>query len=100
MATGHLVGHLLFYDWDKQTWRYSDDGSIADHNRPCIRCGHLPTPEGYDACLGKIPGARAACCGHGVQRGYVMYHQNKYLNIIFRKIWAWWKWIGCVIKHD
>jgi hypothetical protein len=33
----------------------------------------LPTPEGYDACLGYLPGVDAACCGHGVTRGAIHY---------------------------
>ena len=33
----------------------------------------MPTPEGHDACLGAIPGAAAACCGHGVQAPYILW---------------------------
>jgi hypothetical protein len=40
---------------------------------PCRLCGQLPTPEGHDACLGTLPGVRAACCGHGKTEGYVMF---------------------------
>ncbi len=40
---------------------------------PCKRCGKLPTPEGYDACLGYLPGVASACCGHGVKPGRVYY---------------------------
>lgn len=32
----------------------------------------MPTKEGYDACLGFIEGAKSACCGHGVERAYVV----------------------------
>ncbi len=41
--------------------------------RPCPRCGELPTPEGHDPCIANLPGVRAACCGHGVEPGYVMF---------------------------
>ena len=53
-------------------WVYDDDGTVADDSRPCVRCGRHPTPEGYDACLGYIEGATAACCGHGVELGSVI----------------------------
>ena len=35
--------------------------------------GTHPTKEGYDACLGHIDGAIHACCGHGAEKGYIMY---------------------------
>lgn len=47
------------------TWE--DTGEICDWNRSCKHCGELPTPEGYDPCLGEIKGAEYACCGHGIQ---------------------------------
>jgi len=63
-ATAHDRGHPIY--WDGADWRYSDTGRIINHKRPCVRCGRPPTPEGYDACLGFIPGVSSACCGHGV----------------------------------
>ena len=54
-------------------WTYDDTGEpVGKGDRPCARCGRPPTPEGYDACLGHVPGAISACCGHGVQESYVM----------------------------
>lgn len=69
-ATCYHHGWLCM--WDGKTWRYADTGEPSNLPRPCARCGRMPTPEGYDACLGYIPGALAACCGHGVQEPYVM----------------------------
>jgi hypothetical protein len=37
----------------------------------------MPTKEGYDACLGYIEGAKSACCGHGVEEGYIVYKDKK-----------------------
>lgn len=70
--TSYKRGHLIAWDAEQQRWVYADDGSPASVERPCAKCGRMPTPEGYDACLGHIPGAKAACCGHGVEPGYVM----------------------------
>ncbi len=40
----------------------------------CDHCGLPDTPEGHDACLGTIPGAMNACCGHGdVKCAYIQY---------------------------
>jgi len=53
-------------EWDGRRWIYSDTRKPDTGRRTCRRCGRKPTPEGYDACLGHIPGATSACCGHGV----------------------------------
>lgn len=71
MVTGFSRGHPIQYL--NGQWVYTNDGTPIDQEeRPCVRCGRMPTPEGYDACLGFIPGATSACCGHGVQEGYVI----------------------------
>lgn len=72
--TSYSRGHLIY--WDGEKWRYADDDApIEGNERCCARCGQPPTDEGYDACLGHIEGAKAACCGHGVGRPYVAYRE-------------------------
>ena len=58
---------------ENEKWVYNDTKKLCfgDDRRPCKRCGKPPTPEGYDACMGYIPGAAAVCCGHGVQKGWI-----------------------------
>jgi hypothetical protein len=82
MITATKRGHTIILDggfrltcdgWELlpgATWRYLDTGEPADVERPCVRCGQMPTPEGHDACLGTVPGVKAACCGHGVTEPY------------------------------
>jgi len=55
--------------------RYADNGEpVNDLNvRRCPKCKEYPTIEGYDFCLQKLPGVRAACCGHGVEEGMVVF---------------------------
>ena len=69
-ATAYQRGHQI--EWVNGKWVYADDGTPADVDRPCRRCGRMPTPEGYDACLGHIDGAKSACCGHGVEEPILM----------------------------
>jgi len=82
-------GHPITYRNGR--WYFEDDGSPVDFGRieelprlttvsvealehhVCCHCGQPPTAEGYDACLGHIRGAIAACCGHGIERGYIMW---------------------------
>lgn len=63
---GRVRGHDAYLD-PVGTLRYCDDGTPVPEPdvRPCASCGLVPTPEGYDGCLGFVPGAAAACCGHG-----------------------------------
>jgi hypothetical protein len=70
-------GHLV-YRCPDGSWWYEDGVPVdQDPDRPCPRCGKGPTPEGYDACLGHIPGAKSACCGHGVHEQIVMMEEVK-----------------------
>ena len=38
----------------------------------CGTCGHTRSREEPDKCMGYLPGVLYACCGHGVDRPYVM----------------------------
>lgn len=71
MIKSFIRGHEIYYNGKE--WRYFDNNEIIDHNRPCKNCGCKPTKEGYDACLGYLNGVKHACCGHGVEKGYVLY---------------------------
>lgn len=72
MITGQNRGNFIEYTDDK--WVYSNDKTpLENEERPCTRCGRMPTLEGCDACLGHIEGATSACCGHGVQDKMVMF---------------------------
>lgn len=64
----HMRGNPVVFI--KGEWLY-EDGEPTTIERPCTRCGKLPTPEGYDVCLGKVECATSVCCGHGVKSGYV-----------------------------
>ena len=62
MYRGHKIhkgknGEWMFYD--------TNDLITAWLKRPCGYCDAADTPEGYDGCLGYLPGVRNACCGHG-----------------------------------
>jgi hypothetical protein len=79
---GYRRGHLLHRFADEQ-WRWADTGRFAGRvtsrtgDRPCISCGLAATPEGYDGCLGRLPGVTNACCGHGgVVQPYVAYEDG------------------------
>lgn len=66
-AKSHNRGHEI--EFFNNQWVYSDNKKpIKNNERPCKRCGCMPTSEGYDACLGYIEGLTSVCCGHGVSK--------------------------------
>ena len=72
MIKSYSYGHQIEYI--NNHWQYTDTKEPIQNNpRSCKKCGKSPTPEGYDACLEYIENAIAACCGHGVEDGYVKY---------------------------
>ena len=80
MITAHSRGHKTIIKnieeispgiWSEEEY-YIDTGKIVDNTRSCKKCGKKPTKEGHDACIGFIPEASSACCGHGLEKGYIM----------------------------
>lgn len=61
----HTRGHTII--WYDECWIYEDTKKRIDNGkpRPCKNCGRMPTEEGYDACMGYVPGMESVCCGHG-----------------------------------
>lgn len=60
-------------------WEYSDGSSIKDE-RPCVRCGKPATEEDHDQCISNLPNVQYACCGHGVEDGYVKLYNGKVIR--------------------
>ena len=47
-------------------WVFSNTGKTTiGSDFLCGYCHERQTIEGYDACLGTLPGVKNACCGHG-----------------------------------
>jgi hypothetical protein len=67
-------------------WQY-EDGTLVDYTdlqkRPCPRCGCLATKDGHDQCIKNLPGVKAACCGHGIEMGYVLFENG----LLIRGYW-------------
>ncbi len=71
-------GHHAYYDFFNKCWRFVENRQRIKDSQPlsCGRCGCKPTLEGHDACLGTLPGVKFACCGHGVDEGYIMWKDS------------------------
>lgn len=78
----YMRGHPIYLKEPPSDWRYEDtDEKIHDvPERPCAKCGKLPTPEGHDACIANLPGVKFACCGHGKGDGYIAFEDNRVIR--------------------
>lgn len=70
MISSNSRGHKIIFV--NNNWIYEDTKESADIERPCIRCGKFPTKEGYDACLGELKNVSSACCGHSIEKKYII----------------------------
>ena len=74
-AKGRLKGHDIITK-DGITWVYEDNGiNIEEEERSCKHCGK--TCKVLDDCLGKLPGVKNACCGHGDrEQSYIQFENG------------------------
>jgi hypothetical protein len=70
MIHSYNRGHKILFI--NNQWIYEDTKKPIDNNRPCKKCGKKPIKEGYDACMGYIDGAKSSCCGHGIEKEYII----------------------------
>lgn len=56
-----------------RTERIAGKQTSAGERRLCSKCDALMLSGEPDACLGTLPGVSAACCGHGVVQGYILF---------------------------
>lgn len=74
IKTSQSNGHVIEFN-EKDQWVYSKDKKPVDiyNKRKCLKCKKKQTKEGYDYCIANLPGVAHACCGHGVEEGYIMF---------------------------
>lgn len=89
MITAFLMGHHVA--WYEDHWVYADNKEVIRHEnnipinlRPCVKCGLMPTLEGHDPCIANLPGVQNACCGHGVERGYIQFTDGRIIRGCFK----------------
>ena len=80
MADNYNFGHPVKWCDKRQTWYFADSGkpnTMEEYRkRICPKCGLLPTKDGHDPCIANLPGVLFACCGHGVEEGYVWFENG------------------------
>ena len=67
--------------------RYSDNNEQAtpENVRDCPKCGLNPKDfNGHDPCIADLPGVRNACCGHGVEPGFIQFDNGMFIEGSFK----------------
>lgn len=75
-ANDHIRGHEIYYDDDDKCWKYVETNKRVYDNtiENCVKCNKPPIDD-IDFCLYGLKDAdliEAACCGHGVEKGYIL----------------------------
>jgi hypothetical protein len=42
----------------------------------CTKRGRRRTAQGHDPCIANLPGVKNACCGHGIEPGYIQFENG------------------------
>ena len=85
MTRSRYKGHLIV--WKNRQWVYEDNNvPVEEESRPCAHCGaDILT---HDACIGRIPNVKGACCGHGdPSKAYIVFKDGK--RITGEKVWTY-----------
>lgn len=78
-VTARIRGRVVAWSERERRWCWEDTGEPAagwgGPERPCPFCGLTADPAddvgGGDPCLGLLRGVESACCGHGVDEGWI-----------------------------
>lgn len=76
----YIFGNGAVWNEEEQTWFIKETGLSNTHevvvNLICPKCKMKPTEDRHDPCIKNLPGVKFACCGHGVERGYIWFENG------------------------
>ena len=97
---GYHFGHKIYVDSNEfdikedgtrlyKTWRYDDTDEPLETAcaRKCPKCKKYPTKDDHDPCMANLPGVTYACCGHGVEEGYIQFENGIVVRGKFTEIY-------------
>lgn len=92
----YLHGHKCYYGVSKAGqgiyFLYKTDKQFNFLNPPpCPKCKlefiwDEETKSYIDPCLGRLPGVKNACCGHGKEQAYIQFNDKKIIRFKLKKI--------------
>lgn len=74
VATSYIRGHKVFFNENENKWLFCDEQSNNNFVEVCPRCCQPHLPNDCDYCLRPLQKCDyivSACCGHGVEQGYI-----------------------------
>ena len=77
---GFVFGHPAYQDVKGDgLWKWSDTNRPIEKpiNRECKRCKMKVSDSGHDPCIANLSDIEYACCGHGVNPGYISYSSGR-----------------------
>lgn len=87
-ATTRVQGHEIQYDHELDSWKYRDTKELVTPSniRKCIKCGNKESEQGHDFCIQNLGKVINACCGHGVEKGYIQFDDGTIVEGNFKII--------------
>lgn len=86
------------------SWVFSDTKEKVSETwekRPCGHCNKMNTPEGYDGCMGYIPNAINACCGHGnINEAYIQFEDKTIRGVEVSEYLKESKPLSCIVQFE
>lgn len=85
VATSFIRGHKISYDENKLEWVFEDGSRVGDTLEACVRCKQSHSADDCDYCLKPLQKCDfivSACCGHGVEKGYIVLKDGR----IFKEV--------------
>ena len=90
--------YTIFYEMGRKCIRYTDSEIYWEDNgqpysrnnrRRCKACGLSRKKSGHDPCIENLPGVKFACCGHGIEPGYIYFENGTIVRGDFNRVdWA------------
>ncbi|MBF4469170.1 MAG: hypothetical protein ISP01_07165 [Methanobrevibacter arboriphilus] len=77
-AKVYFRGQEAYFDEDNNIWKFTSDDSPVNKyvNIVCPKCMKKMKEDEVDNCIGRLPGVKHACCGHGVKQGYIIFENG------------------------
>ena len=80
ISEAYNFGHALGWNEKEEVWFYVETNlpnTLETYmNLVCPKCKKKPTEDGHDPCIENLPGVKFACCGHGVDEGYIWFENG------------------------
>ena len=75
VAKSYIRGHKAYFDENENKWLFDDEKLNNEIVEVCPHCHHIHMSEDCDWCLKSLEKCDfivSACCGHSVEKGYIM----------------------------